>query len=124
MYEPSDDTYLLIDAIGLDVDIMERKCDGEGGRNNTMKRSDVKTTLEIGCGTGVPSVYLAMRLRGLFDDDQQSTPADEQHNRDIQQCIHPMHHVTDINSGSGKRLMMTGKKQAALWYNKSESQPC
>ena len=38
VYEPSDDTYLLIDAIGLDVEIMEGKCNGEEEGNNTLKK--------------------------------------------------------------------------------------
>ncbi|EED91962.1 predicted protein, partial [Thalassiosira pseudonana CCMP1335] len=58
VYEPSDDTYLLIDAIGMDIDAIED--DGDDRNNDGIKR--IKRTLEIGCGTGVPSVYLAMRL--------------------------------------------------------------
>jgi release factor glutamine methyltransferase len=75
VYEPSDDTYLLIDAIGYDVDDAmnqgtDGKCDG------SMLQATI--TLEIGCGTGTPTVYLAKRL----------------HEETKKTCVH---YVTDIN---------------------------
>jgi len=77
VYEPSDDTYLLLDALGADVDAREAAAEGDG--DETCR---VRTTLEIGCGTGVPSVYLALRLRGMAgghnDDDQPSSCNEEQ----------------------------------------------
>jgi len=76
VYEPSDDTYLLIDAIGMDIDIMEGKSDGDVG---TVEQSNIRRTLEIGCGTGVPTVYLAGRC---------STSETN---------MSPVHFVTDIN---------------------------
>ncbi|KAK1748453.1 methyltransferase [Skeletonema marinoi] len=61
VYEPSDDTYLLIDAIGYDVDATEQS-EGDDG---TMLHSNMLQTIEIGCGTGTPTVYLAKRIRGI-----------------------------------------------------------
>ena len=86
VYEPSDDTYLLIDAIGMDVDammmMMEEEEEGEGKkrrRDDHRRRrreqrgidhpDDIEITLEIGCGTGVPTVYLATRLRDAAGTD-------------------------------------------------------
>ncbi|KAL3793435.1 hypothetical protein ACHAW5_001610 [Stephanodiscus triporus] len=89
VYEPSDDTYLLIDAIGMDVDAMmttegeegerrRRRDDRRGGEKRggdiiekkIIRRDDIEITLEIGCGTGVPTVYLATRLRDMAADDR------------------------------------------------------
>jgi release factor glutamine methyltransferase len=103
VYEPSDDTYLLIDAIGMDIDAIED--DGDDSNNDGIKR--IKRTLEIGCGTGVPSVYLAMRLRGMNDgrdakpddcDSKQDTngvgkTVEVAHGKDYD----VKHFVTDIN---------------------------
>jgi release factor glutamine methyltransferase len=52
VYEPSDDTFLLID--GLQLALKE----GEICIDKT------HTTLEIGCGTGVPTVFLARQIVG------------------------------------------------------------
>lgn len=53
VYEPSDDTYLLLDGILLASFEEENK---------------PFTTLEIGCGTGVPTVYLAQQLQKQWPD--------------------------------------------------------
>mmetsp|Transcript_20178 Transcript_20178/g.29951 ORF Transcript_20178/g.29951 Transcript_20178/m.29951 type:complete len:261 (+) Transcript_20178:255-1037(+) len=66
VYEPSDDTYLLLDGISLAF---------QSGMIPTQKH----TTLEIGSGTGVPTVYLAQRLQKWSEDKDH------------------VHHVTDIN---------------------------
>lgn len=50
VYEPSDDTYLLID--GLQLALKEQE----------LTKEHIHTTLELGCGTGVPTVFLAKRL--------------------------------------------------------------
>ena len=85
VYEPSDDTYLLIDAIGHDMDLM--RAHSNDNDDTTLVRSKIKTTCEIGCGTGVPTVYLAMRLRDMGND--QATAND---------CSDGViHRVTDIN---------------------------
>lgn len=89
VYEPSDDTYLLIDAIGSDVDVMDNLVE-DGAHTNVMDRSNIKTTLEIGCGTGVPSIYLATRMRGMNNDS-----ADDSEEKFSNNNV--CHHVTDIN---------------------------
>jgi release factor glutamine methyltransferase len=88
VYEPSDDTYLLIDAIGMDMDVMDKLVDSKDGEDAVIKRSHINTTLEIGCGTGVPSIYLAMRLR-----EGGQLMAGE----DLPSTNNVCHHVTDIN---------------------------
>ncbi|KAL7553268.1 hypothetical protein ACHAWF_016523 [Thalassiosira exigua] len=119
VYEPSDDTYLLIDAIGFDLDaaaaaaVADGGADegpkegpegGRGGEGDGTTTSDgegspddgvggvgrrpspaVETTLEIGCGTGVPTAYLAARLRAGRDPTE----------GDAEGKI--AHHATDVN---------------------------
>jgi release factor glutamine methyltransferase len=51
VYEPADDTYLLIDGIQYDMD------------QNPELKSRIKTCLEIGCGSGVPIVFLGKLLK-------------------------------------------------------------
>ena len=51
VYEPSDDTYLLIDGIQDDVTT-----------NRSIYERYFQTILEIGCGSGVPIVHLAKLL--------------------------------------------------------------
>ena len=86
VYEPSDDTYLLIDAIGADIDLMEESKPDDGGVRNMKLPNIIKSTLEIGCGTGVPTVYLAMRLRGMMGEETMNASEST------------LHYVTDINS--------------------------
>ena len=52
VYEPADDTYLLIDGIQHDVTQTEEKL-----------KALTKTCLEIGCGSGVPIVFLGKLLQ-------------------------------------------------------------
>ena len=68
VYEPSDDTFLLIDGLQLALNESE------------ISRDSVHTSLELGCGTGVPTVFLAKQLM-LLDDGDAS-------------CVHL---VTDVN---------------------------
>lgn len=51
VYEPSDDTYLLVDGIQADF-----------ATTTASDQSKFKTILEIGCGSGVPIVHLAKLL--------------------------------------------------------------
>mmetsp|Transcript_18199 Transcript_18199/g.21016 ORF Transcript_18199/g.21016 Transcript_18199/m.21016 type:complete len:276 (-) Transcript_18199:104-931(-) len=77
VYEPNDDTYLLLDGILTAF---------ESNMIDSKRKS--YTTLEIGCGTGVPTVYLAQKLQMLCNDS----------NDDIDQPpTSHVHHVTDIN---------------------------
>lgn len=50
VYEPSDDTFLLIDGLQLAL------------REEEICKERIHTTLELGCGTGVPTVFLAKQL--------------------------------------------------------------
>ena len=51
VYEPSDDTFLLIDGIQEDVE-----------KNRSIYLEKFKRILEIGCGSGIPIVFLAKLL--------------------------------------------------------------
>ena len=97
VYEPSDDTYLLIDAIGMDIDSMDKVEESEGADGGGLVRANIKRTLEIGCGTGVPSIYLAMRLRHIdksgLERSEATTSCDLHNNKDGI----VRHFVTDIN---------------------------
>lgn len=73
VYEPSDDTYLLLDGLQL---AMNEQC--------LPVVKEKMTTLELGCGTGVVTVFLAMELQR-----ESETSRHDKDNR---------HHVvTDIN---------------------------
>ena len=78
VYEPSDDTYLMLDALAWDFDESDvnKKNDSDSIKNKVM------TTLEIGCGTGVSTIFLAKLLQ------QQWTSVKDKKR---------MHIVTDIN---------------------------
>lgn len=89
VYEPSDDTYLLIDAIGYDVDAMEQSEVDDG----STLRSNILQSVEIGCGTGTPTVYLAKRIRGIRGDENEGSVEETSSNIN-KKCVH---YVTDIN---------------------------
>jgi release factor glutamine methyltransferase len=91
VYEPSDDTYLLIDAIGYDFDAIEQ---GEGDDGTGILHSRIQSTLEIGCGTGTPTVYLAKRIRGIRGDEKETSEEETRSTNTNKDCIH---YVTDIN---------------------------
>jgi release factor glutamine methyltransferase len=56
VYEPSEDTFLLLDALRFDFeDIQNQDC-----------IRFIQNTLEIGCGTGVVTIYLAQLLNKSF----------------------------------------------------------
>lgn len=98
VYEPSDDTYLLIDAIGLDIDLMDKLVDSDAD-HSVLVRSNIRKTLEIGCGTGVPSIYLAMRLKYL--DVSGATKSHYTKEKGLSDNMennnNVIHFVTDIN---------------------------
>ena len=53
VYEPSDDTFLMLDALQAEV----------GGKENINRLNSISNTLEIGSGTGVSTVFLGMLLK-------------------------------------------------------------
>jgi release factor glutamine methyltransferase len=124
VYSPSDDTYLLLDAIGFDMDAMFMSGD-EGGDTATNNKANndkmampcpnVRVTLEIGCGTGVPTVYLAKRLRNGSENKRhyhQHQPGDKEKvnkNATDYHC-HIQYHVTDINPHAIRIAKTTAEK--------------
>lgn len=63
VYEPSDDTYLLLDALQYEFD--------QGVfANNDEDTSRVLRVLEIGCGSGVPSVFFRMQCKKQTDTNR------------------------------------------------------
>lgn len=101
VYEPSDDTYLLIDAIGFDIDEKTLNKEENNHAVNEYDRQEM-ITLEIGCGTGVPTVYLAMRLRGIVNDGRDMSSSKEVERAETDATIisseqHITHYITDIN---------------------------
>lgn len=52
VYEPSDDTFLMLDALAHEFD------------NENLKRiKKIKNVLELGCGTGVSTIFLGMLMK-------------------------------------------------------------
>jgi release factor glutamine methyltransferase len=78
VYEPSDDTYLLMDAIGYEVRtgawdhlVPEEDCDHD--KDNAASAATgveaVVVALEIGCGSGVPSIVARQEWKRRFCGD-------------------------------------------------------
>mmetsp|Transcript_24536 Transcript_24536/g.45403 ORF Transcript_24536/g.45403 Transcript_24536/m.45403 type:complete len:278 (-) Transcript_24536:100-933(-) len=83
VYEPSDDSFLLVDALA-----MEFVSGAKGPKGDSVKR-----TLEIGCGTGVATVYLAQVLRQQVKCEQGAL---KQEKLDLVR----EHYMTDINEAA------------------------
>lgn len=66
VYEPSDDTFLLLDGIQLGFEL-----------NDKGMKVDSFTALEIGCGTGIPIVYLGLQHKQLCVQQQQLAPCND-----------------------------------------------
>ena len=93
VYEPSDDTFLLLDALYLEFG------DDDCGIS---KNSKVYNSLELGCGTGVATVFLAQILRGLIDTRPYTTTCNDgnrlqaEQQEELYKCK-CQHYVTDVN---------------------------
>jgi release factor glutamine methyltransferase len=78
VYEPSDDTFLLLDAIqyefqnGTFDEYFKKNRNNASNNNNTQQQHPTCIVLEIGCGTGVASVFFRSqwikRWETLLDD--------------------------------------------------------
>jgi len=98
VYEPSDDTYLLIDALLYEV---------QSGFIRTQDRTDTSSSncvsVELGCGTGVPTIYLASLLL------EHKEPPPPQQQGDNLASSSPLHVVTDINPAALRVAKQTAK---------------
>lgn len=68
VYEPSHDTFLLLDALQYEMDQLLRQ------RNAFQNRTDPVICLEIGCGSGVPSVFFRTQWL-LLGQESRARPA-------------------------------------------------
>jgi len=59
VYEPSDDTFLMLDALYNEL----------GGDDNAERLASIRNVLEIGSGTGVSTVFLGSMLREAKNTD-------------------------------------------------------
>lgn len=88
VYEPSDDTYLMVDALSWDFDHSNGSKSNDENEDSvrartSMSTSHIRTTLEIGCGTGVSTIFLAKLLESKIQNHSQQVSC--------------RHIVTDIN---------------------------
>ena len=58
VYEPSDDTYLLLDGMMIDLQQEQQQQD-----DNERRKEKTLIIMEIGTGSGVPITYLAKQLQ-------------------------------------------------------------
>ena len=93
VYEPSDDTFLLLDAINVDY---ENYAANKITSENTLKSSIIENTLEIGGGTGVATIFLAQLLASSLAYENQTRKTMN-------------HYVTDINPDALKITLQTAK---------------
>ncbi len=112
VYEPSDDTYLMIDALNWDFSSanVSANVSANQGKEYVRMNADIsdvsdmngggiRTTLEIGCGTGVNTIFLAKLLHAQHHHSHNTrttakSTADTADTADTAACTHI---VTDIN---------------------------
>jgi len=112
VYEPADDTYLLLDGLGVEFDGGgdDTSCGESGADSGKLlenKADKVVTTLELGCGTGVVTTYLA---KTLFDRRRRKRRAEG--GRNDAHVISPSnpnvtHYVTDLNAHAVQAALRT-----------------
>jgi release factor glutamine methyltransferase len=96
VYEPSDDTYLLLDA--LQYEFGQGGNDGEEGQCHFYSIAEQQGSfrvLEIGCGSGVPSVFFRMQWRKQQEETE--TDASTGASKRQRQPARLISLVTDIN---------------------------
>jgi release factor glutamine methyltransferase len=89
VYEPSDDTYLLLDALQYEFGQGE---EGQCDFHSTAEQQGFFRVLEIGCGSGVPSVFFRMQWRKQPDETDTDTSK-----RRLLRPAHLLSLVTDVN---------------------------
>mmetsp|Transcript_23131 Transcript_23131/g.35678 ORF Transcript_23131/g.35678 Transcript_23131/m.35678 type:complete len:281 (+) Transcript_23131:74-916(+) len=100
VYEPSDDTYLLIDALLYDaqhsglIPVGTQDCTDTSSHSSNSSNDCV--TVELGCGTGVPTIYLA----SLWAEHAEKSAT---------RSRPPLHVVTDINPAALRVATQTAK---------------
>lgn len=94
VYEPSDDTFLLMDALQYEFDY-----DNADAKLKLQRASLIRITLEMGCGSGVGSICLAKLLM------EQRERTDE-----ITEKYNVNHYVTDINENAIRTTLETATR--------------
>jgi release factor glutamine methyltransferase len=119
VYEPSDDTYLLLDALQYEFGQAET---GEEGQchcqckfHSTAEQHGSFRVLEIGCGSGVPSVFFRMQWRKQPEETETGTSTLTQ--RRQPGPAHLISLVTDVNP----RALEVTKETALINSNSSSS---
>ena len=85
VYEPSDDTYLLLDAIYLEFEL---------NKAHISRNLQNINTLEVGCGTGVATILLGQILRRSLFVNMNENCSNDQDCTNMKKC---KHYITDIN---------------------------
>jgi release factor glutamine methyltransferase len=96
VYEPSDDTYLLLDALQYEFTGHEQQEQQQAGQFHTTKDQDLFRVLEIGCGSGVPSVFFRLQWRKQQDQLQEQLQPTQVETTSRRQT-HLLSLVTDVN---------------------------
>ena len=111
VYEPSDDTYLMLDALAIDFNTDNNHNDSVA---NQQRIKNTTNTLEIGCGTGVSSIFLAKLLEKKAQAQLLQT----------HELIYHHHHiVTDINPNA-IRIAKETASQNGINLNTFETHLC
>ena len=109
VYEPADDTYLLLDGLGVEFDD-GAPCTGGTTPSVLLDENNIQMaptsdhpadrvaiTLELGCGTGAVTAYLAKVLYNRRKRIPQKEPLEGSDGNDVQCPSSAMHYVTDVN---------------------------
>ena len=109
VYEPADDTYLLLDGLGVEFDD-GAPCTGDTAPSVLLDANDIEMTptidhpadrvaitLELGCGTGAVTTYLAKVLYDRRRRILQKESLEGGNGNDIRCPSSAMHYVTDVN---------------------------
>jgi release factor glutamine methyltransferase len=110
VYEPSDDTYLLLDALQYEFRQGE---EGQCQFHSIAEQQGSFRVLEIGCGSGVPTVFFRTQWRIKQPADESETDSSKQ---ELRQPGHLISLVTDVNP---RALQVT--KETALRNSNSSS---